>query len=187
MVAAAWLALAIVSRTRPQRFLLFTTQRSGSFWTEQLLDSSPAIHCADELILTYTRARGLPDTFQGSWTEWVRIAEGAFVDAENSSENGTEAIGFKLMYNQVHAARLIPDNMSLPFRAWLINRRIKVVHLAREASLLQYASTQEVRAREVRVYHTHNSSLRHLARVELAAASRPIPHHPCLRLAGSED
>lgn len=123
-------------------FLLFTSQRSGSTWTCQVLDSQSGVTCGvpnprsptsttSEMMIGYSRR------YPGdgvSWDAWRADAERAFDALRRAAPAASTACGFKLMRDQVPRA-LVPR-----FLDWLAARRIRVAHLVREASILRLAS-----------------------------------------------
>lgn len=130
------------------RFVLLSTQRTGSTWLVSLLDSHPQIRMYGELF------HNTSDPLPYGQQDFRRFAEfrgegktGAqrrrpFVTAHYLSElfgrEGAEAVGFKLMYNQV--ARL-PEVVAL-----LRLQRARVLHLIRE-NLLDVVVSRETMLR----------------------------------------
>jgi LPS sulfotransferase NodH len=135
----------------PRPFLVFTTQRSGSGWTMDLLGIQKRIGTpADggklhsESMLPTQRANAQHwKSFK--WEAWRDVAERAFVNV-SARNPAALAVGWKLMYDQV------PAPLVEPFVEWVRNNSIRVVHLVREASLLQHLSSEE--ALRTKVYHT---------------------------------
>jgi LPS sulfotransferase NodH len=126
------------------RFVLLSTQRTGSTWLVSLLDSHPQIRMYGELF--HKDSAPLPYGQQdfGRFSEF-RDEEKTeaqkrrpFVTARYLSElfgrEGAEAVGFKLMYNQL--ARL-PEVVAL-----LRLHRARVLHLIRE-NLLDVVISRE--------------------------------------------
>lgn len=138
-----------------QLFLLLTTQRSGSTWTCQVLSAQRNVSCGipknesvtgslAELLMQFT-----VDRFGNLWKkkraastltfgEWRDAADKAFDAVAAASPSGASgAIGWKLMYNQV------PDHLIDEVARWISRRRIAVIHLVREASVLRLASLEQ--------------------------------------------
>jgi LPS sulfotransferase NodH len=141
-----------------QPFILLATQRSGSSWVQEMLNSHPELKVYTEMFLI--EARGTPMwepndyEFHGSYIEsrarsparsprrltrsyWtVRYLRGMFDQPEIA------AVGFKYMYDQVrHSPEVLP---------YAAARRVQVVHLKRNL-LDVLISTQLARASGV--YH----------------------------------
>ena len=134
----------------PARFLLFTSQRSGSTWFFDVLSRQPGVVCGatrnekaklsvlvSELLIQYSVSRRNKSRVV-MWKEFQESLENAFMaTAYTLAKKGTEprlAHGFKLMYNQV------PDNLVEPFIAWLRENNVAVLHLVREALPLRISS-----------------------------------------------
>jgi LPS sulfotransferase NodH len=126
------------------RFVLLSTQRTGSTWLVSLLDSHPQIRMYGELFhkasaplpygqQDFPRFSKFRDDVRTGWQR-----RRPFVTARYLSElfgvAGAEAVGFKLMYNQV--ARL-PEVVAL-----LRHHRARVLHLIRE-NLLDVVISRE--------------------------------------------
>lgn len=133
----------------PRPFLVFTTQRSGSQWTMDLLGSQEGIGTpadggeqSESMLPTHRANQQHWKSFK--WQSWRDEAERAFANV-SARNPAALAVGWKLMYNQV------PVQLIGPFVQWVRNNSIRLVHLVREASLLQHLSTGE--ARRTKVYH----------------------------------
>jgi len=145
-------------------FLLFTTQRSGSGWTCQVLDAQPHIACGKktetkflpEMMIHYSpsvwqkKSRIARQTIP--WAMWVADANKAFeiLREENCGPEGVPgqmAIGFKLMYDQV------PDHLVPNFLRFVVHHNITMLHLVREAVILSLASHSQTS-----VAHSNNAS-----------------------------
>lgn len=130
----------------PKRFLLFSTQRSGSTWLCSLLNAQDGAMCGIpklryELMMEYSGLRAAHKVF--SQTQWEKDADKYFQrlrDAQNQSgsrlSNKQSAIGFKLQYDQV-----APDHER--FVDYLQRNNIAIIHLVREASILILASRKQ--------------------------------------------
>jgi len=142
------------AQTPPARFLLFTSQRSGSTWFCDVLARQPGVVCGapnnnkratlsvyvSELLIKYSFIRKNTSRVV-TWKEFHGSLEHAFtLTAEALTQKGTEpklAHGFKLMYDQV------PDNLVEPFVAWLRENHVAVLHLVREALPLRISSMMQ--------------------------------------------
>jgi LPS sulfotransferase NodH len=166
------------------RFVLLSTQRTGSTWLVSLLDSHPQIRMYGELF--HKESAPLPygqqdfrrfSEFRGQEETGWRSGR-PFVTAHYLSElfgrEGAEAVGFKLMYNQV--ARL-PEVVAL-----LRLQRARVLHLIRENLLDVVVSretmlrrgvahvSEQLPATETQVTLDVTTLRRRLARLELQVA-----------------
>ncbi len=113
-------------------FAIVTTQRTGSTWLVDLLDSHPGIRCYSELFLE--RGEGVPAwggakdlMFWDAFRERTGPDLGAYLDRIARRDGDVRAAGFKLMYGQAGAH---PDLLPT-----LAVRGGRVVHLVR-ANLL---------------------------------------------------
>eukprot|EP00964_Phaeocystis_antarctica_P037218 scaffold21262_cov59-Phaeocystis_antarctica.AAC.2 len=87
-------------------FIVFTTQRSGSGWTMDLLGTQEGIRTpgisnglqTESMLLTHKANREHWPTFK--WEAWRGEAERAFANVV-ASNPAARAVGWKLMYNQV--------------------------------------------------------------------------------------
>ena len=134
----------------PRPFLVFTTQRSGSQWTMDLLGSQEGIGTpadggehSESMLPTHRANAQHWKSFK--WQAWRDEAERAFANV-SARNPAALAVGWKLMYNHV------PAPLIGPFVQWVRNSSIRVVHLVREASLLQHLSSDE--AHRTKLYHS---------------------------------
>lgn len=134
----------------PTRFIVLTTQRSGSTWLIELLNSHPFVTAYSELFLASDQSH--PTWGAGNlplWNTWKKEASGSVADYldrvfargdGHASEHGrpaavgggrqhvrAQAIGFKLMYGQAGAH---PDVM-----AYAAEHSVRLVHLIRRNGL----------------------------------------------------
>lgn len=145
------------STTAPvTRFVVVATQRTGSTWLSDMLDSHPAIAAYEELFLqaeAHDRTWGRTDWefFHAYYArhatrQWplARVFWSVrYLEELYAPRPGAEAVGLKLMYSQLRAYPWL-----LPYIAL---RRVRVVHLVRTnlLDLLLSRRTAEVR----RQYH----------------------------------
>jgi len=150
----------------PTRFIVLATQRTGSTWLMDNLNSHPGIAAYEELFL----AR---DAHAGTWAgedreffyayyarrarrRWpfARVLWSLRYLEDLYSSSSTEAVGLKLMYGQLRAYPWLLAYMPL--------RRVRVVHLVRTNLLDVILSRKTAEAR--RQYHAHASdSVDHVA------------------------
>lgn len=136
---------------RPTVFIVFGNQRTGSTLIASKLNSHPRIICYEEIFLPWADsdpslrdwlgARGRP--------QWLRAVPGvrtsflASLFDMNRFPREVDAIGFKLMYNQMSlwprfaslapvAGQLLRD---LSLRKWLSGNQVVVVHTLRRNHL----------------------------------------------------
>lgn len=161
------------SRTSsPTRFIVLATQRTGSTWLVDMLDSHPAIAAYEELFLP-------PEAHHETWGHGDReffyayYARRAgrrwplnrlfwslrYTDEVFSPTFATDAIGFKLMYGQLRAFPWL--------LAYVVLRRIRVVHLVRTNLLDLVLSRETAEAR--RQYHALASDTINQSVVQLQA------------------
>lgn len=128
------------------KFVVLTTNRSGSVWVMSTLNSLPGVTAQGELFLPRTRVS------ENRWDSYFAIPR--FIEAKskgfslrpfsvfsylNNLYRTSGIIGFKLMYNQLG---LYPEIL-----VYLIWHRIRVVHLVRHNHLdvlLSYAFKAEI-------------------------------------------
>jgi LPS sulfotransferase NodH len=179
-------------------YLLLTTQRSGSTWACQLLNSQPGINCGlqgvplgdgnsgtiSETMIQYSFMRRKDPALRNVTLDSYTVSlERALTKAAESSRCGLDgaggAAGFKLMYDQ------IPDHLvavpkgrqeAAPLMKWLAERRVSVVHLVREATILRFASQSQTEWAGVPNFHGHtnNESLA----AAMAARAKPMHWEP---------
>lgn len=133
-----------------QRFVVLTTQRSGSVFLQQYLDSHPQVRCYGEILLgiggLYKRsAPRFLDRHRRlrlAWT-WV-LSGGAFapgrVIRQAMCQPSSLVVGFRVMYNQLRWSRQA-------LRALVSIPNLHVIHLRRENALRQYISLKHMHRR----------------------------------------
>ena len=151
----------------PRPFLVFTTQRSGSQWTMDLLGSQEGIGTpadggehSESMLPTHRANAQHWKSFK--WQAWRDEAERAFANV-TARHPAALAVGWKLMYNHV------PAPLTAPFVEWVRNSSIRVVHLVREASLLQHCPV-----RRPPVYHARTGGEQTTAAAAAAAIGTPV-------------
>jgi len=96
-----------------QKFCILTTQRSGSTWLSTILDSNPKVQGFRELFIDQEFI--FPDS---------KLSTFLFLHNLDNYLNQREAIGFKLMYDQ------LLDYPEIILK--LIQEKYKIIHLVRE-------------------------------------------------------
>mmetsp|Transcript_1292 Transcript_1292/g.2745 ORF Transcript_1292/g.2745 Transcript_1292/m.2745 type:complete len:255 (-) Transcript_1292:8-772(-) len=178
MVTLSWphllLLALLVSPSCGTKYLLFTTQRSGSTWLCDVLNRQSGVACGvpkshsdpdhsslvSEMMIAYSflRTHAVVKGFEGydysniTWARWRADFEAQFARLAEQGRNGTVAIGFKLMYDQV------PPRLVIPFVEYLARENIIVIHLEREAVLLTMASRYDLQQEPARPHSTNSTS-----------------------------
>lgn len=127
-----------------QKFIILSTQRTGSAFLEQCLNSHDEIHCAGEILLGYGGLYGkMPPSilirYRRLRTLWQAVASGAILKPVSCIESNwgaasrEKASGFRLMYNQLSRDPRVSCYMKK-------RQDIKIIHLKRENLLKQYVS-----------------------------------------------
>ena len=144
------------------RFLLFTTQRSGSTWFCDILNRQNGMKCGvanpkrneqysnnpsriSEMMIRYSYMKNrVVSTPYGrynykniTWDAWLADCKAQFAHAERDLEVNVSTVGFKLMYDQV------PPRLENMFVDWLVKTNVAVVHLEREATVLKVVSSYQ--------------------------------------------
>jgi LPS sulfotransferase NodH len=141
-------------------FMIFANQRTGSTWLMDMLDMHPAVASYDELLRAGASGRGKwgrtdQQFFEPYYTGHHRNSKYTpralwlyrYLDQFYSPRRGTEAIGMKLMYDQLR------DN---PWTlTYMVRHRIRVVHLVRTNLLDVIISAEAAEARQQ--YHAWQS------------------------------
>lgn len=136
------------------KFCILTSQRSGSTWLKSLLDSHPQIRCFGELFL-YRPWPDWPDPRLRPFYEFRQRHPGRrpaltarYLATLSQYPGKHEAIGFKLMYNQLAE---FPEILYT-----LTKHRFRLIHLVRLNPLDVVISRQ--RMRKTSVHHSTTSA-----------------------------
>jgi len=149
--ARTLLLTLLVAPSHEAKYILFTTQRSGSTWLCDVLRRQPGIECGistahnhiqhiSEMMMHYSFMKNRVvqgyDYSNITWAKWRADCEAQFalLTRESSGKEKATAIGFKLMYDQV------PPRLMSAFVTYVAREHITIIHLEREAVLLQVAS-----------------------------------------------
>jgi LPS sulfotransferase NodH len=147
------------------RFVVLATQRTGSTWLVEMLESHPGIAAYEELFLPHGARRttwgGDSEFFDSYYArrarrQWplARVLWSLRYLEEVYSSPSMEAVGLKLMYGQLQAYPWL--------LAYIALRRVRVVHLVRTNLLDVILSRKTAEAR--RQYHAQASdSVDHVA------------------------
>ena len=129
-----------------QKYLLITTQRSGSTWTCNVFDKQDNITCGGSVKhqrnVTWYEGMKFSEMLMShpkwdSWEEAQKFIDDAF---DEVCENAPSiAIGFKVMYDQI-PEQFVRDGQ---FEQYLRENNIAVIHLVREAKILKIASLHD--------------------------------------------
>ena len=114
---------------KASKFCILTTQRSGSTWLSTLLDSNPKIQGFRELFIDQEFI--FPDTKLSTFPLYQKKNPGKrpgitfeYLNKLDDYLDQQEAIGFKLMYDQ------LLDYPEIIFK--LVTEKYKIIHLVRE-------------------------------------------------------
>lgn len=154
------------------KFIVLTTQRSRSTWFSEALGNQPEVFCptASESLITFSK-RSYKE--QISPEEWAHAADHAF-DAvcKEAQKHGKKIAGFKLMYDQVKGPGQVINGTHLPdgwFQEYLHTRKVRIVHLVREAVILNLASSFQTAA-NAKQLNLNGSNTHHTADPKSVAA-----------------
>jgi LPS sulfotransferase NodH len=129
------------------KFVIFTTQRTGSTFLKNYLNSHPEITCFGEL---FNKPKYCLKVHQNQFykrNHFNLFAKYKALPYLESMLIGNQAVGFKLMYNQAKEISLTPCKMR--------TSDIKIIHLTRENFLKIYISRQM--KKKTGVSHTKRS------------------------------
>lgn len=158
-----------------RKFILLTSQRSGSTWFCSLLNQQEGITCGgrldnktkvkpykfkSELLRLLSKLRH--DWTDVKWSEFEKILDTAFGIACKSKS--ALSIGFKVMYGQI-PLRLLENGK---FENYLRKNDVSIIHLVREAKILKIDSESNARLKSI--WHAFSKSD--------AAALRDTPKLP---------
>lgn len=146
-----------------QKYILFSTQRSGSTWVSNLFDMQDGVTCGGttvyegvrlmELMIRYS-LMGKAGRAEVEWSEYEKELSNAIQDSMDANElcnpsmqspnkDGVDvaqsAVGFKLMYDQI-PKQFVDNNQIFDY---FIKNDIAIVHLIREAKILQISSMSQ--------------------------------------------
>lgn len=140
------------SSASPSRFVILATQRTGSTWLTGMLDSHPAIASYEELFLPADEDRrswGPADQefFDNYYRRHAKhklpLARSfwalKYLNALYAPRPATDAVGMKLMYSQLKERPWL--------LAYMVLRRIRVIHLVRTNVLDVILSGETAKAR----------------------------------------
>ena len=159
-----------------KKYIILTTQRSGSTWTCNELDSQDDVACGasrDDKTQTEVKVSELllkhhggqyenPSTVK--WEEYEKELDASFADV--CADDHKSIIGYKIMYNQ------IPEKFTLaagpdgsPFARYLQKNEISVIHLVREAGILRISSLRDLILQDI-VHESDESKIEELRDVD---------------------
>ena len=131
--------------TCSKKYILLSTQRSGSTWTCDLLRHQEGISCGkpkknneqveytSELLIQYSSLLK-NETNNVEWSKYEQDLNNAFDEA--CKGNPSLSIGFKLMYSQVPLQFLEDGKLE----TYLRENNVSIIHLVREAKILKMVS-----------------------------------------------
>ena len=133
------------------KFILLSTQRSGSSFLGTSLSSHPDVKCFEEVFMPKNtsdvayrayRSASLHRQIQNLVQRKKLIYE--FLEQLLASESSTHAVGFKFMYRQARRHHEVKD--------WCSDHNVRVIHLIRQNFLKLMVSG--ILARQRGVYHS---------------------------------
>jgi len=149
------------------KFVILTTQRSGSTFLWRYLDSHPEISSHGEMFLkSLQRSDGYPAYWKSGLIKRMNHFYAPdrsvrnYIDHFLSTCEKHKAAGFKLMYNQLSP---YPE-----LERWILNENVHVLHLIRK-NILKMILSRETAARR-QLYHNTEKNTQKL-KVPLAAQS----------------
>ena len=174
----------LVAPSYEAKYILFTTQRSGSTWLCDVLHRQPGIECGistahnhsgypwsvAEMMMQYSFMKNRVvqgyDYSNITWAKWRADCEAQFalLTRESSGKEKATAIGFKLMYDQV------PPRLMSAFVTYVAREHITIIHLEREAVLLQVASLFQIKSG-----HYHETDAANAAKIRQSTAPLAAP------------
>jgi len=164
--STCYLAGKSLHKNKPcqKKYILLTTQRSGSTWTCELLDQQNGLACGvprakvqnkAELLIKYSFKTNDGTISTVEWSTYKQDLDAAF--NEVCRTNPATSIGFKLMYNQI-PPQFMADGS---FESYLKEYGVSILHLVREAKILKLASAYNNRhqKKKLKSMHTKNASI----------------------------
>jgi LPS sulfotransferase NodH len=139
------------------RFVVLSTQRSGSTWVVDMLNSHPGVLTYSELFMH--GGEGTPNWSAEQdipyWQTYARDRRGGrvarpywlwhYLGQAFEERPGVDAIGFKLMYSQL-------TRISRPLMPALWMKRVRIIHLIRRNALDVVLSKEAGAARQGRLH-----------------------------------
>ena len=129
-----------------KRFIILTTQRSGSTLLWKYLNGHPNVFACGEMFLPEHGGTNAYAAFRKSSTKrrlshyiYNQQNVTAYLDQFFSTDQVFESCGFKLMY----------DQNSRNIKNWLIKHNVSIIHLIRENILKKIVSGETAKARGV--------------------------------------
>ena len=126
------------------KYVILTTPQSGSTMLCDVIGRQNDVFCAGEALTQHSASKQVLQA-----EEWAAAADKAFDTVCTQAKSlGKPICGFKLMYNQIKGPSAKIGRTSMPldwFQDYLVTRDIRVLHLVREAAILQLASIYQTR------------------------------------------
>ena len=162
------------------RAIVLTSQRTGSVFLQQCLDSHPQVRCYGEILLGYG---GLSDRLPPAFlkrhrrlrTLWQYVMSGAAIrpvrtmDRIFESVPEADVVAFRVMYNQMDRDRRVAPYLTR-------DESLKVVHLVRDDAVRQYVS--------LHLMHNQAKLGRYEAHTKSKLPPKPLPIDPQAALRG---
>ena len=145
-----------------KKYLLLTTQKSGSTWFCSVLHQQNGISCGgrpvpslhtpvSELLIKYSHITHRGGIANVTWQQYQNDLDNAFTEV--CEYNPATSIGFKIMYDQIPPQFITNKTLQSYFE----DKDVNIIHLVREAKILVLASKHDVGERGF--HHTTNSSM----------------------------
>lgn len=120
-----------------QKFVVLSTQRSGSAFLVTSLSSHPKIYCYREIFLPTNRDPETYRTYRTAFLSrhlanlfWRKKLINKYLAELYAAHENMDALGFKFMYSQVRQFPPVVD--------WIKTNKVKVVHLIRTNLLKRF-------------------------------------------------
>lgn len=142
------------------KFIILTTQRSGSTLLWKYLDQHPQIDAHGEIFLGSLNRL---DSYKNFKNKSLKNKLISYINKQNSiknyineiRDNNASAFGFKLMYNQINKHVL----------NWVNNNEIKIIHLIRTNTLKMLISRNAAKLRNLYHIDTDNQKGQNISEI----------------------
>lgn len=117
---------------KPRWMILLSSQKSGSTWTQQKLNSHPKVTLGNERLMDFSRSCN----GKCSWEETRGKIEEIMVDYSIRYSRDSNVVGFNIQYDQ------IPDPQRRDFAEWVHCNGVGIIHLIKSASIESFWTMQ---------------------------------------------
>lgn len=143
LIDASLIRRKTVEENDVKKFVLLTTQRSGSTWACEILDLQNSITCGAKRISGSIRQSELMKNHPKNYKSWQDFEDNMTMNlqrviaaSESSSSPNAHAAGFKLMYARIHPSKFDTERMI----EYCVENDVAIIHLVRDAKVLRIAS-----------------------------------------------